>query len=588
MNGITYYRLKSDYDGDVTNNCGLTGQQIDNNFYVLEGRDVKSLEVDGDDITIVLYNGDRITAEDALSGYAKDLSFDFDEENGTLTITQNGETTVIDGFGCDCGKVYTDNTLVGDGTKENPLGVSSMSQTGHYKPVIGIIDLTVDGTEMPENPHRGDRYIVKDEISNYGMLYDYHAVAQLACRLKGTGWHIPSKEEWDNMLNAIDEVKNHDSQEESVYLGKYAGKMLKGTEDGDCGWAECEQGGGDCPCGGAGTNGNCDDPLNPCMPMDCHHECVEPSNVTPETTEGIDCYFFDVLPTGYALDKNNVLYFGQKAYFWTSDVSENRSEAWAKGFDACHSDVFQNTMSTSNYMSIRLVKDYDGTNYYGAETIDGQIFETVIMPGGQIWTKNNVALNICPCNPDCKCHQINPNMGEDCDEKSIIYTIVEWDGTKWVSIVLENGYMVTIIDENGTPIDYHITINEYGDFELVSIIDGIADGVVEEVMERIGDLGGRVDAVEEKNREQDERLDTLESGLAQEIQDRINADQILQDQIDAISGGQEGLKKLINDGEFDTATSELVLIHKDTDEQTGEETRDEIVRVQIPFNFGEV
>ena len=40
MNGITYYRLKSDYPGDYTKNCALNGTEVDNNFYVLEGRDI--------------------------------------------------------------------------------------------------------------------------------------------------------------------------------------------------------------------------------------------------------------------------------------------------------------------------------------------------------------------------------------------------------------------------------------------------------------------------------------------------------------------------------------------------------------------
>ena len=66
MNGITYYRLKSDYPGDYTKNCALNGSEVDNNFYVLEGRDVKSIAVNGKDIVVTLLNGDTVTATDAL------------------------------------------------------------------------------------------------------------------------------------------------------------------------------------------------------------------------------------------------------------------------------------------------------------------------------------------------------------------------------------------------------------------------------------------------------------------------------------------------------------------------------------------
>lgn len=65
MNGITYYRLKSDYPGDYTKNCALNGTEVDNNFYVLEGRDVKSISVNGKDIIVTLMDGDNISATGA-------------------------------------------------------------------------------------------------------------------------------------------------------------------------------------------------------------------------------------------------------------------------------------------------------------------------------------------------------------------------------------------------------------------------------------------------------------------------------------------------------------------------------------------
>lgn len=570
MNGITYFRLKSDYDGDVTKDCGLTGQEIDNNFYVLEGRDVKSLEVDGDDITIVLYNGDRITAEDALSGYAKDLSFDFDEENGTLTITQNGETTVIEGFGCaNCGVVYTDSTLVGDGTKENPLGVSTMEETGHYKPVITIIDGVGDDGKLPTNPNKGDRYIIKNEVSSYGFLYDYHAVARIACLIDGTGWTIPTKKDWDEMLNEIDEVKNHDSMTEAVYLGKYAGKMLKTqTSDGDaCGWAECDDectpggNGCDCGCGGQQTSGSTDgcDSTNPCMPMDCHHEQNTPSNVAPDTVNGIDCYGFGIEPTGWGNDGKHVYYFGEEARYWTADIDDSHKNAWIKGFDNCHNDVYQDRVPVTNFMSLRLVKEYNGHNYFGTETIENQVVETVFMPGGKIWTKTNIAIDVCPCDGGCKCHQVKPNIDEACDEVTTNYVIAEWDGFQWHYQVIGEGEIVTTLDDYN---DYKVVNgelvknNENVEAELSNIehrVDDIESQVsdmvtiVENVQTTVTNLNSQVEDLSERVTVNENNIQSIQSDMAQ-IQSDI---QTLNGSIDGINERLGNIENLLQNGLID-------------------------------------
>ena len=68
INGITYFRKNSPYVGDVTKNCGLDGYEVDNNFFVLEGRDVKSLQVIGNDIVITLLNGDSFRATSKYLG----------------------------------------------------------------------------------------------------------------------------------------------------------------------------------------------------------------------------------------------------------------------------------------------------------------------------------------------------------------------------------------------------------------------------------------------------------------------------------------------------------------------------------------
>lgn len=63
MDGITYYKLKSPYEGDITKNCSLTGAEIDRNNLVLEGRDVKEMYVDGKYLVVTRFNGEVFKVE---------------------------------------------------------------------------------------------------------------------------------------------------------------------------------------------------------------------------------------------------------------------------------------------------------------------------------------------------------------------------------------------------------------------------------------------------------------------------------------------------------------------------------------------
>ena len=48
VDGVTYFKLKSEFDGDYTKNCGLLGEEIDENFYFLRGNDIETIYVDND------------------------------------------------------------------------------------------------------------------------------------------------------------------------------------------------------------------------------------------------------------------------------------------------------------------------------------------------------------------------------------------------------------------------------------------------------------------------------------------------------------------------------------------------------------
>ena len=68
--GITYYNLISEYSGDTTKNCGLTINDMDNNFHFLRGEGIFSIEWDRAKCCFIIkkLNGEVIES-DAVSKY---------------------------------------------------------------------------------------------------------------------------------------------------------------------------------------------------------------------------------------------------------------------------------------------------------------------------------------------------------------------------------------------------------------------------------------------------------------------------------------------------------------------------------------
>lgn len=550
-NGITYFRLVSEYDGDITKDCGLTGNEVDNNFYTLEGRDIKSVTVDGDAIKITLLNGDVISSGDVFSNYAKDLTFSYDSENGVLHITQNGVTTDVDGFLCEATitnnyflepYISHDVTLTGNGTKANPLSVAPQYRTGYYRAVDSIIRLN-DGGELPspDTLKKGDRFLVVENRSKYGLLYNYDGVTCIAMDLRcsSSEWRIPTKEDWDDMLNAIeplDEYKNHNTVGGNKYLGMMAGKFLKSRD----GWKEVEE-------------GECDDNYvesNTCMcgrDTQCNSSCCGEygrcmTRIEASTPAGTDKYGFNALPAGYADDGKLYGYFGERAAFWTATNSVNLSSAYIKRLEYDKRNVYQDITPNSYYLSLRLVKDYDGTNYYGQEEILGELYDTVLMPsvekGNKVWTSVNISLT------DPRYKGILPNNGEGVDAEPV-YHIIEWDGSRWLSNQLNEGDMVTVLhDEDGKySTEYKIVNNELTDLseyiatDVIDIVRPLIDSEAERAQEAEEQLGNRIDEVDSK--------------IDDEAQAREDGDEALQNQIDEINeniGGQgETIQTLVDD-----------------------------------------
>lgn len=524
INGITYYKLKSPYNGDVTKNCSVSGIEIDNNFFTLEGRDVKSITVDGTDIVLNLLNGEQLKAVDVLDNFITNISFD--KENGILkAYHNNGDVEEFDGFVSihehndhkHLDAVASNETLIGNGTHEKPLKLAEAYKTGQFKPVDKIVT-----DKKTEKPFVGERVLVSEERSAYGLLYNYSEVIQIACELNNTHskWRIPSKADWDDMLNAIEpckDNKNHDKSTPDRYFGKWAGKLLKskyywkdykGCEC-DCKDDEDEEMDG-CHCGKHRI----------CKPTYCGEFDTCHFKAGKFNTQGIDKYGFTVLPSGYTDDGGIMNYFGERACFWTSTNMEY-TNIFTKRFEYNSNKVYQGIVPAKCRMSLRLVKDYTGDNYTESENILGQNYPTVLMPsvknGKAVWTSINVYYTSPSCKGcHCGCNGMNDNLDPIPNPNDILikkYYIDEWNGFKWLRNEFKEGDSVVVktAPDGKKDIEYRLV-----EGELTNIHTMVKNTVVDEITPIITDMENR-----------------FTEALNQEKSDRENADTELQSQITA-------------------------------------------------------
>ena len=537
MNGITYYRLKSDYPGDYTKNCALNGTEVDNNFYVLEGRDVKSISVNGKDIIVTLMNGDNISATGVLDFAKADdikssvINAEFDKLNGVLILTSiDGTIQHIEGFATNENtdfSVSTDNTLCGDGLRNAPLGVAPSAKTGQFKTVKSIINVAEGGALPVCGNILGDRYVTCEDISDYGYLYDYKAVREIACELKNTGWRIPTKADWDDLLNAVEPCecdKTHESATKNKFLGKWAGKLLKSKTmwrncdcSGDCGCCNDE-----CNCtnnSGCGCNNDCtcgqdtcfDYSDDPCIgTKESESNCKCENNCQGEH-QGLDAFGFRVTPAGYADDGCNFGYFKERSAFWTATTDQDNTKAYIKRFQYNKDGVYQDVIPSNYRLSLRLVKDYNGKNYFDVEEIMDMEYPTLLLPsiskGKSIWTSCNFACgnaSLCP---------MLPNNGQGLSYTRH-YFINEWNGFKWVRNEMKQGDTVTVAKapKGKTMVEYRVIGND-----LVSVNEMIYNDVIK-------DVTVITDNLEEKFTE---RIELVEKSIENEREERLEVERQL-------------------------------------------------------------
>lgn len=468
MKGLYFYKLNSPYSEDVTKNCKLTINEIDSNFLSLKDEDIASAEFDKKSKSLVLTrnNGEQLIVD--LSDVTYDLNVETScsaDEGASITISYDGadgnktvtfdHIVTVDNLRSVIGsdlltKVITDGTLKGDGTISSPLGLSGTEKSGMIAPVKGRLDLTKGG-KLPEVAKLGTRYITIEYVNDYGYLYNGEALAKITESLEkeGKGWRVPTKADFDVLLNSIEpcDYQNHNSAKCHIDLGLVAGKYLK-TE---CGWL----GEPDCECTSTA-------PMTGCSVQDQissedtdyvegeqNIEITDEPNLNLESYQGVDKYGMGILPSGNAIldafNRPQANYFKEKSFFWTSthvhgDIDQ---DVYVKVFDWNKTTVSQAAECPSPYYSVRLVKDYDGSNYFDSEYIDGVLYKTILFPKSrQVWLATNYGKNEgfetsgVPMITDV-------NNGEVLEKRKALF-VNEWNGEYWEKRALNEGETVVV------------------------------------------------------------------------------------------------------------------------------------------------
>ena len=143
----------------------------------------------------------------------------------------------------------------------------------------------------------------------YGLICSPTLPVQGVCP---TGWHLPSKMEWNILIEAVDGSGEKYSMETTMkeYSANVAGLALKSQTDWDN--------------GGKGT----------------------------------DAYGFSALPAGDWISGKTFLRISESTAFWSSTESDSDSElAWLMGVSLGHNYALQNNFVKYRGVSVRCVKD---------------------------------------------------------------------------------------------------------------------------------------------------------------------------------------------------------------------------------------
>lgn len=558
--GLFFYKLVSPYKEDVTKNCKLTVNEVDSNLLNLKDEDIANGEFDkktntlkltrnngdviGVDLASLMNNGITLDdyhfagtgncsgdctdknsvgfkyttteKDDKGNPIEKKFKIEFSDVDGKLWITDSDNNKHLIGtFETDKTKkaekiedkylkeVITDGSVLGNGKNGDPVRLNPTEKSGYYSPAKTLIDTRNDkGSGLPVNPCKGDRYVTLSCGTNAGRLYTMNGVKEIEAKLKA-GWRIPTKQDWDNMLNAIEpcQYQNHNDIHCHVQLGKLAGKQLKSTQ---C-WTTTP------------TSGTPSD--------DAYLYDDKVAVEKPISPEGTDKYGFNAFAGGYGVDKNeDIIKFNKEAKYWTSSqtIKGEGFDYYVKLFQYNKSGVIQVTECPEHFLSLRLVKDFNGSNNYGAENIGGNTYKTVLLPslntehGFTVWTATNINEDVTDEN-----ELEYSEFYKDCAGCKPTYILHEWDGTMWTHKVMVEGDTIVIHDP--------ITKDDFVDSEY-RIVDGKLINTNQQAYNNILEKTTPL-------------INLVKSALETETEERKNADEVLKAETDNLENKLTDVRK---------------------------------------------
>lgn len=582
INGVKYFKLQSKYPGDYTKNCGLLGNEIDENFYFLRSNDIDTMSFNDGVLTLTRVDGDKLSANISMP-----YTFEFDQKTGQLIITDsNGNVQVLDGFiveGNDI-KVATDYTLNGDGTKVNPLRLSEMEKTGTYAPADEFIDMVayeyyarsseesynyyylahdpidqpftdttpkdyIELTEVPtevtfESPKfikikkevnlpdsksigAGYRVVTRESKDNFGLLYNYDGVKKIQQALNDTGslWRIPTRRDWGLMLNAAeycDDFRNHDTKCVNLWTGKDAGARAKSHGMMSERLPKEEQG-----------LWKWTDRKEKGLPV-CGEDSLPKSGNNK----------FTVYPVGYADgsrgmdDKDFDLEgFTKKASFWSITPTNcevdncDNSNIFTRTFDYSTRKVLQESSKPYSRMSIRLVKDFKPgqMDVNEVENILGYDMPVVLITNDEtgyskLWTSINVGFSEKQYD-GVYSNEWSAATGTD-RGREIVFYVNEWDGKKWHKKQMNEGDSIVLLDGGDDESGHTIYNHEWRVYsgETEPMLIDTAEALKEEFKKELDEINDKIDDLSGATQE----LSAYTHEEVERLDDRIEAIELVE------------------------------------------------------------
>lgn len=399
------------------------------------------------------------------------------------------------------------------------------TKTGTYAPVREYIDITDTG-KLPdsENLPKGYRVVTREREQRFGRLYTYDEVQVIKKALVDTGskWRIPTKEDWDKMLNSIEDegFRNHNSIGEGYY-GQSAAYALKGVDNL---WVD-------------------------------------------GVPDNKDNYDFCVLPLGYAdyraillngMDGNkDVEGFGKCAAFWTdTKVSPDMegSPIFAKYFWRGSGKVMQQALAPQSRLSLRLVRDFEvGFDEY--EPVLGDYYHCGPVYAGEydnhnasVWTLSNI--NTVVGGSD---FGYISNEWEDTIDSVISFYINEWTGDRWLRHRMHEGDSVVVIDADGAyNHEWRIYVQD-GEQLLLDSVKIIGDDVLDIVRDNLKPLVEEEIAPFESRITNNENNIASLSAISESQENEIAENRSLIEALSAsVISSDEEIKKTIDDNKAET------------------------------------